>query len=246
MEWEAFGIAAMSSLDNLSFGVAYALNGVKIGPCSNGLVAALNGLGMAASMLAGRWIVKHLSAGIGDILAGSVYVCIGIWQGGQLVAARFSNDDDDLWYIDDEDDVEKGGGAPPVPEEKDEAPPPRRPSLWPHFRMVARCYDVRRPDAKTSQVPIRYMRWREAGVCGLALTFSNIAAGLAAGATGLDVSLTVIATFAASFLFLLSGQQVGTALRHGVTSFCHWCSHTDVAALAACFFLAYGIAILSS
>ena len=50
---------------------------------------------------------------------------------------------------------------------------------------------------------------KEALVLGLALTFSNIAAGIAAGLAGLDITLTTVATFTTSFLLLLLGQIAG-------------------------------------
>ena len=86
---------------------------------------------------------------------------------------------------------------------------------------------------------------REAACLAVALTFSNIAAGLAAGAMGLDVPTTVLATFVASMVFMQAGQRLGTALRHGAKRICR-STHRDVSAVAACFFIAYGLAILLS
>ena len=45
---QAVGLACSSSLDNLSFGIAYALKGVRVGLFCNAIVATINSLGMCA------------------------------------------------------------------------------------------------------------------------------------------------------------------------------------------------------
>jgi len=291
MRWasasQAVGIAASSSLDNLSFGVAYALKGVKIGVACNGLVAALNSGGMLGTMLAGRWIVATLPSRVGPLAAGCVYLALGVWETARLALvlgrrrrrrARQENDVEappiELTHEEDEaatdrvDEAATDRVPSPAPSEEDthdddddtlllwtdrdgelpckDADEPR--NVVPFVTVQSFVFFGRACGYEVVEEPASVVRWlrsREALFLGLALTVSNVAAGLAAGAAGLDVTVTVAATFIASFVFMLAGQRLGAALRRGATAVCR-CTHHDVAALAACFFLAYGIAILVS
>eukprot|EP00635_Sarcinochrysidales_sp_CCMP3193_P014454 CAMPEP_0118909762 /NCGR_PEP_ID=MMETSP1166-20130328/12205_1 /TAXON_ID=1104430 /ORGANISM="Chrysoreinhardia sp, Strain CCMP3193" /LENGTH=335 /DNA_ID=CAMNT_0006849211 /DNA_START=85 /DNA_END=1092 /DNA_ORIENTATION=- len=326
-------IAMVSSVDNMSFGVAYALKGVTIGPRCSGIVAAINSAGMLGTMLAGAWVVRTLPRSLGSpervgaVLAGSVFLLIGLWELVQILlratrrrkTLQNSSDADDATSptsrtetrrtddreledrvdVDDEDRVDvdyddeepsddgstdrvvspddfspkppvpvllwtdREGNLPRGPEDDVEAPrgqqqqqqqqPPKelgigtRPSIVRNFVVLAGCcgYDVveERSTRRPALEEARFMRYQEALFLGVALTVTNVAAGLAAGASGLNVTVTVVATFIASFLFMLIGQQLGRGLRHGATAYCRF-THHDVSAVAAAFFLTYGIIVL--
>ena len=83
----------------------------------------------------------------------------------------------------------------------------------------------------------------EAFVLGLALTLSNIAAGIAAGMARLPIPLTVAATLACSFVFMLAGQRAGGAVRDNARRHCSF-GHDEISAASALIFIVVGVLFL--
>ena len=90
---------------------------------------------------------------------------------------------------------------------------------------------------------VKNMGTSEAFVLGLALTLSNIAAGIAAGMANLPIPLTVAATLACSFFFMLAGQVAGNAFRKNAQRHCHF-GHDEISAASAVIFVTVGVLFL--
>lgn len=279
-ESAAVGIAALSSLDNLSVGVGYALKGEEIPYCANALVALINSAGMLSMMFIGQRLVRAMPSSlgsperVGSVMAGIVYLGIGSWELLRLANVRFrprkrktnepqETSDDALLLWETRPKLRQLARAAPdeTPDEtareesdEDDAVIGRTPTVVCNFLMIAkllgmavvkRRHEPLDEEAKEPDKADTTMGFYEALVLGLALTGSNIAAGIAAGASGLDVPVTVCATFVCSFAFMLVGTRFGDALRRGATTRCSL-SHNEVSIASAAIFLVYGAIVLAT
>lgn len=282
----AFGIAALSSLDNLSVGFGYALKAERIGVLANGLVALVNSSGMLAMMFAGHSLVRAMPSSlgspsrIGQILAGILYMSIGLWEAARLYRNRRSSSRGDEVRAgsegdDEEEDEEAAVSPPPSPSNREEAaenlpvramstgedddlmvwvpkweqeqPKNAPPGVVRNFVLLAWCFGLnlvssRRIERKEESTR---MGFREALLVGLALTGSNVAAGIAAGAAGMDPLVTTLATFLCSFCFMVVGQAVGFAMRKGAAVQCDL-SNDQAAVASACIFFVLGVVMIST
>mmetsp|Transcript_2668 Transcript_2668/g.8359 ORF Transcript_2668/g.8359 Transcript_2668/m.8359 type:complete len:320 (-) Transcript_2668:335-1294(-) len=304
----AFGIAALSSVDNLSVGFGYALKSERIGVCANGVVALINSSGMLAMMFVGQGLVRAMPssvgspARVGSVMAGILYIGIGLWEGGRLANVYLHDRDAmgaakapatpeleagadraadgealTLWLQGKptpelpkpelpplETDLEAPQGSPCVvmcsdSSSESEASPDRplarsgsllrAPGVARNFVLFARLAGMsvrltrrRPPETEEGESSMGY---REALVVGLALTGSNVAAGIGAGAVGMDPTVTTLATFICSFAFMAIGQILGAAIRKGATLRCDL-SHNQVAVASAVIFFILGVVMLAS
>lgn len=383
----AFGIAALSSVDNLSLGFGYALKSERIGMGANALVALINSSGMMAMMFVGQNLVRVMPSSlgspdrVGSIMAGILYIGIGVVEATRLVSVyrlrvsagrrrQMAHDEEET---DEESfanavssanaescaDAAKAGsftnvGSPTNTESptnsesfgnagssandesfsneessfsneesspvsssldaettevegpscddaasadllllwlpktkimsssaKEPSTPPvepapttlssvavsaalqrrasivwRAPGVVRNFMVIAwlcgmdvvlsRRLRPRKEDTRAAESPFKMtMKYREALIVGLALTGSNIAAGIGAGAVGMNPFLTTLATFACSFIFMAVGQHLGIAVRRGAAMRCDL-SNNQASVASALIFFVLGIIMIAA
>mmetsp|Transcript_721 Transcript_721/g.2337 ORF Transcript_721/g.2337 Transcript_721/m.2337 type:complete len:440 (-) Transcript_721:246-1565(-) len=102
---------------------------------------------------------------------------------------------------------------------------------------------VRVPDSASDGLTALCMR--DAVILGVALTMSNLAAGLAAGIAGFDKTQTCTVTFLASFILMQAGQFAGRAVRNQATTRFRL-GENEISALSGCIFMGIGLSMITS
>jgi putative sporulation protein YtaF len=182
-------LASSSSADNLMVGIAFGVRGTRLPFLSNLLIAALNGAGTLLSMIAGNVIAGLLKPRLATWTGATVIIGIGVWMVIQEMRLRH------------------GVGLP------EKQPRAARESIVRDtvFRRIAAILD--NPCAADSHFS-GYVDFKESFLLGLALTFTNLVSGLAAGLMGLSPALTTFLSVVFNLAAIWIGMRTGCSLSY--------------------------------
>jgi putative sporulation protein YtaF len=173
------------SIDNIGVGVSYGSRRVHIPLASNALIGALNAGGNLLAMIVGEEINQHLNFDTATLIGASLIVVIGLTIFIKEIIALVK--------------VGRAGAAA--------CAMPAEVSGFAAFTFRALC--------GTLFSPVRYegrVRLGEGLWLGIALTFTNLAGGVAAGLLGFDPGLTTFMVFVVSMVTISFGLRAGSFL----------------------------------
>lgn len=181
-----------SNLDNLGFGIAYGLRGVKVPWLSNAVVAGVSGFATWLTMVAGGALATLLPGSIAHWLGAALMGAIGLWicLRAMLQPAH--------------------AGAPSPHREISQV-------LRVHIRSLGLIIQILREPGQADLNRSGSLDWKEAILLGLALALNVLAGGLGIGMVGFPPVATALAVTGGSFLSLLGGWHLGRRAAGGGT-----------------------------
>ncbi|OPY77248.1 MAG: manganese efflux pump MntP [Syntrophorhabdus sp. PtaU1.Bin153] len=183
-------VASSSSADNLTVGIAFGIKGTRLPFTSNLLISLLNGAGTLVSMVAGNTIAGFLKPERSTIAGATVIIAVGVWAIIQEIRLHYR--------------AESPGEQPVAA---------RTSTSITRHTVFRRIFSILNNPCTADRDISDYIDIKEGFLLGLALTFTNLVSGLAAGLMGLSVALTtffaVIFNFAAMWFGIRAGCSVG-------------------------------------
>jgi len=185
---EVASIALASNIDDFTFGLVFALRGLRLGWRVRFFVALVAGCGILLGMLAGRALSTQLTLAVGRNLSGTVFLCCAVWfvlEGG------------------------KGRKADPIPEcvsQSQNAACELSANDLRSCRMSSETVlHGRLPGVGRSFFPLG----APAVLIAVALGVDSLLLGVGAGLATYPVAVTAFATAAMSFAGLTVGELLG-------------------------------------